>query len=129
MVPVIRRDWNLVARHDGDGSLRRSPMETPAALEREIELLKTALWRPAGTFKTKTSARPSRGVVTRTWLCRKESRGLTLSSGCGRCPPILEGFASEDAERVTGDKMALDVERIVDGGMNGQETVALIRVF
>ena len=61
------------------------------------------------------------GVVTITWLWPKESRGLSLSSGCGRRPPILEGFASEEAERAAGDKMALDVEGVVDGGVSGQE--------
>jgi hypothetical protein len=34
---------------------------------------------------------------------------------------MLQRFASESAERVAGNKMALNVERIVDGGVNGQE--------
>jgi hypothetical protein len=37
--------------------------------------------------------------------------------------PRLKRFASEDAERVAGCQMALDVEVIVDGGMNGQEAL------
>jgi hypothetical protein len=35
--------------------------------------------------------------------------------------PRLERFASEDAERVAGCEMTLDIEVIVDGGVNGQK--------
>ena len=66
--------------------------------------------------------RPSR------WDCHEnlasaegKSEGLGLNSSRGRCPPIPEGFASERAERVAGNKMALDVEGVLDGGVNGQE--------
>ena len=44
-----------------------------------------------------------------------------MNSSRGGCPPIPEGFASEGAERVAGNKMALDVEGVLDGGVNGQE--------
>jgi tetratricopeptide (TPR) repeat protein len=54
-------------------------------------------------------------------LAKRESEGLGSSSGRCRPPPILQRFASEDAERVAGNKMALNVERILDGGVNGQE--------
>ena len=50
---------------------------------------------------------------------KSEELGLDSSRGC--CPPIPEGFASEGAERVAGNKMALDVEGVLDGGVNGQE--------
>jgi hypothetical protein len=36
---------------------------------------------------------------------------------------LLEGLASKDAERVAGNKMALNAECIVDGGLNGQEAL------
>jgi hypothetical protein len=59
-----------------------------------------------------------RGLSRELALAEGKSAGLGLNSSRGRCPPILEGFASEDAERVAGNKMALDVERVLDGGVN-----------
>src|SRR5271170_7226569 len=56
-------------------------------------------------------------------LAKRKSEGLGSSSGRSRCLPVLQRFASEDAERVAGNKMALDTERIVDGGLNGQEAL------
>ena len=50
---------------------------------------------------------------------RTKSVGLGSSSGRRRCLPILERFASEGAERVAGNKMALNVERVMDDGVNG----------
>ena len=50
---------------------------------------------------------------------RTKSVGLGSSSGSRRCLPILERFASEGAERVAGNKMALNVERVMDDGVNG----------
>jgi class 3 adenylate cyclase len=62
------------------------------------------------------------GTVTGTWLWpKRKSEGLGSSSGRSRYPPILQRFASEGAERVAGNKMALNVERIVDGGVSRQE--------
>ena len=49
----------------------------------------------------------------------RKSEGLGSSSGRRRCLPILERFASEGAERVAGNKMALNVERVMDDGVNG----------
>ena len=73
-------------------------------------------WESAASRKTR------RGIVTRTWLRPTESRkGLGLNSSRGRCQPIPQGFASEGAERVAGNKMALDVEGVLDGGVNRQE--------
>ena len=48
-----------------------------------------------------------------------KSEEFGLDSSRGRCPPIPEGFASEGAERVAGNKMALNVERVMDDGVNG----------
>jgi hypothetical protein len=50
---------------------------------------------------------------------RTKSVGLGSSSGSSRCLPILERFASEGAERVAGNKIALNVERVMDDGVNG----------
>jgi hypothetical protein len=57
---------------------------------------------------------------TRLWPKRK-SEGLDSCSGHSRRAPILQRFASESTERVAGNKMALNVEGIVDGGVKGQE--------
>jgi hypothetical protein len=54
-------------------------------------------------------------------LAKRKSEVLGSSSSRSRCPPILQRFAYEGAERVAGNKMALNVERIVDGGVNRQE--------
>jgi len=45
-----------------------------------------------------------------------KSEELGLDSSRGPCPPIPEGFASEGAERVAGNKMALDVEDPMGSG-------------
>jgi hypothetical protein len=54
---------------------------------------------------------------------RTKSVGLGSSSGRRRCLPILERFASEGAGRVAGNKMPLNVERVMDDGVNGQEAL------
>ena len=56
-------------------------------------------------------------------LAKRKSEGLGSSSGRSRCPPILERFASEGAEGLAGNKIALNAECIVDGGLNGQEAL------
>jgi hypothetical protein len=60
-------------------------------------------------------------------LSRELDSGRTRVGGLGSCsgrscrPPILKRFASESAERIAGNEMALDVERVLDGGVTGQE--------
>ena len=44
-------------------------------------------------------------------------------SGRGRGLPILKRFASEGAERVAGNEMALDVEGVLDRGVNGKKAL------
>jgi outer membrane protein assembly factor BamB len=60
------------------------------------------------------------------------SRELILPMNCrsrlaelcrGRCSPGRESLLSKDAKRGSRYEVALDVERIVDGGMNGQEAL------
>ena len=52
---------------------------------------------------------------------RTRVEGLGSCSGRSRRPPILKRFAPESAERIAGNEMALDVECVLDCGMNGQE--------
>jgi hypothetical protein len=60
-------------------------------------------------------------------LSHEPGSGRTRVEGLGSCsgrscrPPILKRFASECAERIAGNEMALDVECVLDRGMNGQE--------
>jgi len=69
------------------------------------------------------------GVVTRTELGRWQFGSLSVGSRRGGGSPRLERFISEDAECVAGDEMALDVEGIVNGGVNGQESLGRSRRF
>jgi hypothetical protein len=62
------------------------------------------------------------------WTCHKnlafakrKSEGFGSSSGRSRGPPVLQRLPSEDAERIAGNKMALNVEYILDDGVNSQE--------
>jgi hypothetical protein len=62
------------------------------------------------------------GAVTRTEFWSREDRkigGPRLDSGRGSSSPRMERFVSEDAVRVAGCEMALDVESVLDGGVNG----------
>ena len=43
--------------------------------------------------------------------------------GDGRVLPLLRGRGSEEAQRRSGDQMTLEVEGVVDGGMNGEITL------
>ena len=47
----------------------------------------------------------------------------SVSSSRGRVLPLLHGFDPEETQRAAGDEMALEVEGVVDGGMNGQEAL------
>jgi len=65
----------------------------------------------------------SQGAVTRTEFGRTKIGKPNSDSGGGGGSPRLESFVSEDAERAAGCEMALDVEGVVDGGVNGQEAL------
>jgi hypothetical protein len=43
--------------------------------------------------------------------------------GRGGGSPCSERFVSEDAERAAGCEMALDIERVLGGGVNRQESL------
>ena len=65
----------------------------------------------------------SPGAVTRTEFGRSRFGSPSFGSGRGGGSPSLERFFSEDAERAAGGEVALDVEGVLDGGVNGQETL------
>ena len=73
--------------------------------------------------RTGLSRNTVRGVVTSTWI--GAARGLEgpLISGRGGGSPCPERFVSQDAKRAAGGEMTLDVERVVNGGMKGQEAL------
>src|SRR5208282_1357353 len=68
-------------------------------------------------------ARRSDGAVTRTEFGRAQFGSPSSGSGRGGGSPRLERFFSEDVERVAGSEMALDVEGVENGGVNGQEAL------
>jgi hypothetical protein len=63
------------------------------------------------------------GSVTGTEFGRAQSGSPSSGSGRGGGSPRLESFFSEDAERAAGGEMALDVENVLDSGVNGQEAL------
>jgi hypothetical protein len=65
------------------------------------------------------SGEPQRVLSRELGFGRTKVRRLGSSSRRGRCLPILERFPSEDAERVAGNKMALNVERVMDDCVDG----------
>jgi hypothetical protein len=64
------------------------------------------------------------GAVTGTRIGGVNLGSFSWDSGCGRSPPRVERFVSEDSERGAGCEMALDVESLVDGGVSGQEALS-----
>ena len=63
------------------------------------------------------------GAVTRTEFGRSQLEVPVFGLRRGGGSPRLERFVSEDAERAAGCEMALDVEGVVDGGVNRQEAL------
>ena len=63
--------------------------------------------------------RSRKGAVTRTEFGRLNIGEPNSDSGRSGGSPRPEGFFAEDAERAAGCEMALDVESVLDGGMNG----------
>jgi hypothetical protein len=66
----------------------------------------------------------SRGAVTRTEFGRTKIGKPDSDSGRSGGSPGAESFCSEGPERAAGCEMALNVEIVVDGGVNGQEALA-----
>jgi hypothetical protein len=66
---------------------------------------------------------PDTGLVTRTKFWSHEDWKSELTFSRGSSSPRPEGFLSEDAERAAGCEMALDVESVLDSGVNGEKTL------
>src|SRR6266852_9571732 len=64
------------------------------------------------------------GFVTATQLSCDASQDGRRLGGHRRCVPLLPGLGSEDAQRWAGDQMALNIECVVDGGMQGEEALS-----
>jgi hypothetical protein len=69
------------------------------------------------------AATVAEGLVTRTGFCGAKVGKPSSDSGRGGGSPRPEGFLSEDAVRAAGCEMALDVESVLEGGVNGQEAL------
>jgi hypothetical protein len=63
------------------------------------------------------------GTVTRPEFCPAQFGSPSSFSGRGGGSPRPERLVLEDAKRAAGGEMALDVERVLDGGVNGQEAL------
>jgi len=75
------------------------------------------------TTEASIADRTRRGAVTRTEFGRAQYGSPSSGSGRGGGSPRLERFFSEDVERVAGGEMALDVEGVENGGVNGQQAL------
>src|SRR5271166_4799892 len=69
------------------------------------------------------SDKKATGAVTRTEFGRLQLEVPVFGLRRGGVSPRLERFFSEDAERAAGCEMALNVEGVVDGGVNRQEAL------
>jgi hypothetical protein len=65
----------------------------------------------------------SDGAVTRTEFGRSQLEVPVFGLRRGGGSPRPQRFVSEDAERVAGCEMALDVEGVVESGVNRQEAL------
>jgi hypothetical protein len=63
------------------------------------------------------------GLVTRTEFGRAQFGSPNSDSCRGGGLPRPVRFVSEDAERAAGRQMALDVESVLDRGVNGQKAL------
>jgi hypothetical protein len=61
----------------------------------------------------------AQGAVTRTEFGCAQFGSPSFGSRRGGGSPRLERFVSEDAKRAAGGEMALDVEGVMNGGVNG----------
>jgi hypothetical protein len=63
------------------------------------------------------------GAITRNLNLVKRSLEVPSGSCSRRSPPWLERLLAEDAEAAARGEMALDVESVLDGGMNRQKAL------
>jgi hypothetical protein len=65
----------------------------------------------------------SAGIVMLTGFGHASPSAAGLSNRCGSRPPQSEGLSSELLERWSVQKIALVIEGVVDGGMDGQKAL------
>ena len=75
-------------------------------------IAQTQLYTSPGSFATHSA-------VTRTEFGHLNIGEPDADSGRGGGSPRPEGFLAEEAERAAECQMALDVESVLDGGVNG----------
>jgi hypothetical protein len=80
------------------------PVFNPKLSDAGVRWLRAALSREAAFRQTGASCR-------------------TVSPGRGCRLPLLHRVRSEAAKRAAGDEMTLNVERVVNGGVNGKEAL------
>jgi hypothetical protein len=68
--------------------------------------------------------KPCKGFVTVTRLTCDPSQDGRRLDGHRRCEPLLHRLGSEEAQRAARDQMALNIESVVDGGMQGDGIAA-----
>jgi hypothetical protein len=122
--------WKLVRERYEDGGFSGGSMERPA-LQKLLDDVRARRTDVIVVYKVDRLTRSladfaklvERDCHENLALAKGKSERLGLNSSRGRCPPILEGFAPKGSERVAGNKMALDVESVLHGGVNGQESL------
>jgi hypothetical protein len=125
----IIRDWVLKFNaHGPDGLIdRKVPGQPPRLNDAHRAALAATL--ESGPVAAVHGVVRWRIVDLCQWPCH-ENLSLAariLAGGFSSCrgsgSPRPEGMVSEDAERAAGCEMALDVEGVLDGGVNGQEAL------
>ena len=119
--PRIVKQARLVAREArfGRNISRLSPAQISTTIG-AVQLVRILLRAASGALPI---ANWGEGAVTRTEFGRSQFGSPSFGSGRGGGSPRLERFFSEDAERAAGGEMALDVEGVLDSGVNGQEAL------
>jgi hypothetical protein len=112
-------------RNDGYGadSGRSRGGRCRGAIRPKAKLLVEERWVAVDPIEAFKATIRNGGAVTRTDLAVRNLEVPVFCSRRGGGPPRLESFVSEDAERVTGGEMALDVEGVLDSGVNGKEAL------
>lgn len=63
------------------------------------------------------------GIVTLTFAGHMDAKLWNRSHGRSHLTPLAEGFSSKLVERATGNQMALDIEEVVDGGVDREKAL------
>ena len=122
--PLRREDAVFRRRIVGlDCPNRRARLDNVLGEDRSIAAFVAPVQLSCWIGQPNSSGNPPEGAVTRTEFGRAQFGSPSSCSGRGGGSPCPERFVSEDAKRAAGGEMALDVECVVDGGVNGQETL------